>query len=253
MAKSMRSEEILTPQFRASFVNVFTPKTTQNGKQKYSVTMLIPKSEDISLLQQTVQSLAQAAYPEQWQYVLQESHPIKDGDTAPYKKGKNMGRRMCEVNPEMAGCWVVELTSNQKPPLVDHNVQPMIDPGQFHSGHWAWARVNAFSWGGEYMGISFGLNMLQKVPANGRDESPLGGGVAGDPAAAFAPIPADPSMAVQPPMMAPPPASQPAPVQQAPVAMNAPQYAPPPVPYPAPAPTPAPMQPTPVTTGQVFG
>ena len=230
-----RSEAIMTPEARLCFPALFTPKVTQSGKEKYTATLLIPKTVDITALQNIVTQTAQQQWPDQWKQIPW-NNPIQDGDTAVFRSGKNVGKRKCDVYPEYAGHWAVDATKQARdrnnqvvppPPVVDQNVQKVLDPEVVYSGCYVIANVNAWAYQNQQYGVGIGLNAVQKV----RDGERLGN-AAPDPETLFAPLPSAP----QAPMpQAPQYNAPPAPPVQQPQAPQ--QYAPP-------------VQP--VTNGQVF-
>lgn len=180
-------DKVMTPEFRASFADVFVPRAPEEGKEPvYAVTMLFAKDADLSALK----AAAKAAAIEKWgadqnKWPKNLKLPFRDQGEKDYDGYE-------------AGCIFVRASSKQKPGLVDANVQPIIDPSEFYSGCYARATVNAFAWGGAahqkgQNGVSFGLQNIQKIhdgeAFGGRskptdDFAPVGGGVAGGPAPA---------------------------------------------------------------------
>lgn len=45
MAKIMNGNRVVTNEVRLSYANVFTPKSINGGDEKYSVSLIIPKSD----------------------------------------------------------------------------------------------------------------------------------------------------------------------------------------------------------------
>jgi len=153
------SDNVKTPEFRMSFVNVFQPRATNpdgTGEKKYSLVMLFPKGADLSALKADVARVSK----EKW------------GDKIP----KGLRNPLKEVDPEerdeyQPGMVRVSATSKQKPGLVDAKVQPIIDESEIYSGCWGRASVRAFAYDvNGNRGVSFGLQNLQKT----RDDAPFG-------------------------------------------------------------------------------
>lgn len=153
---------ILTPEFRASFVYAFRPQASlEEGKEpKYSVTMLFKKGADLTALKK----VAHQAAVEKW------------GDKIPpnlYSPFRDQGEK--DYDGYEAGAIFLTATSKQKPGVVDQNVQDIINEADFYSGCWARATVRAFAYGGAgtkfKAGVGFGLQNIQKL----RDDKPLGG------------------------------------------------------------------------------
>lgn len=160
---------MLTGRFRASYAQVFTPQSMNGGEPKYSISMLIPKSDTATLnaiyaeiervKNEAIQTTFQGKVPPQLQM------PIHDGDGL-RPSGEPFGE-------ECKGHMVLRASSRNKPSVVDMNVQPIIDPNQFYSGCYARATVNFYAYNQNgNRGIGCGLNNIQKLeegePFSGR-------------------------------------------------------------------------------------
>ena len=162
------STTIVTGEARLSYVNVFTPKASQNGGDpKYSVTVLIPKA-DVST-KQAIDAAIQQAISEAAEKGIQlppyPNIPIHDGD----------GTRQSgdEYGPECKGHWVFTASTKQKPEVVDANVQPIISPTEVYSGCYGRVSIRFYPYNSNgRKGIGCGLGNVQKL----RDGEPLGGG-----------------------------------------------------------------------------
>lgn len=143
--------KVVTPEFRVSFPQVFTPKGFNDQEPKYSVVMLFDKKTDISALKKA----ASAALTEKW------------GDKSKWPKNLRLPFRdgaEKEGTPGYENCIFVTASSKQKPGLVDKDVQPIIDQSDFYAGCYARATLNAFAYDmAGNKGVSFGLNNLQKI------------------------------------------------------------------------------------------
>ena len=155
---------------RLSYVSVFQPKPPFNnpaGEPKYSVTILVPKSNTAAkaLLDQEIARAIEAGVSSKWGGVRppQPAICVHDGDAPRPSDGSSYGE-------ECRGCWVFSASSKQAPFVVDGQVQPIIDPTQVYSGVWANVSVTfyAYNQAGK-KGIGCGLNGVQKV----RDDTPL--------------------------------------------------------------------------------
>ncbi|NND99723.1 MAG: DUF2815 family protein, partial [Pirellulaceae bacterium] len=49
-------------------------------------------------------------------------------------------------NPLLAGCFILKAKSNQKPRVVDGNVQPIMDPSLPEDGDWCYFSIRLFSY-----------------------------------------------------------------------------------------------------------
>lgn len=158
----MASENVMTPEFRVSFPNVFRPgKALQEGaKPKYSLTMLFPKGADLSKLK----AAAKGAAVDKW-----------GADEKKWPKNlrlpfRDQGEKEFEGYEE--GAIFINATSSNKPGLVDSQVQDIIEEHEFYPGCYARATVRAFAYDqAGNRGISFGLQNVQKT----KDGEPLGG------------------------------------------------------------------------------
>lgn len=156
------AENVMTPEFRVSFPNVFRPQAPlqEGGTPKYGLTMLFKKGEDLSKLK----AAAKAAAEEKW-----------GADQAKWPKNlrqpfRDQGEKDFEGYED--GAVFVSATSKQKPGLVDAQVQPILDEAEFYPGCYARATVRAFAYDAAgNRGVAFGLQNIQKL----RDGDPLGG------------------------------------------------------------------------------
>ena len=155
----MSNGNILTPEFRVSFPNVFRPQKPmqQGGEPKYGIVCLFPKDADLKELKKA----AQAVVKEKW------------GDKPPKNLRspfRDQGEREYEGYEE--GCIFFTATSKQKPGLVDADVQDIIDETEFYAGCYARASVRFFTYDvNGNRGVGVGLQNVQKL----RDGEPLGG------------------------------------------------------------------------------
>lgn len=155
---------------RLSYANLFQPKPPYNnptGEPKYSVTILVPKSNTSakSLIDQEIARAIETGVSSKWGGVRppQPAICVHDGDGPRPSDGSAFGE-------ECRGCWVFTASSKQAPFVVDGQVQPIIDPTQVYSGMWANVCVTfyAYNQAGK-KGIGCGLNGVQKL----RDDTPL--------------------------------------------------------------------------------
>lgn len=156
---------------RLSYVNVFKPySNSPEQAQKYSATILLPKSDLASKqsLVAAIQAATQKGLTEKWNGVMPPvvANPIHDGDGVK-QDGTPFG-------DECKGCWVFTASSNadRQPQIVDRNVQPILNQSEIYSGVYANVAINVFPYihTGK-KGVGFGLTHIQKV----RDGDVLGG------------------------------------------------------------------------------
>lgn len=159
---------LVTGKVRFSYANVFEPRKNPNGDEKYSLTILIPKSdvntyqnimnEMNKVLQENVASVFNGVMP------ANPKMPIYDGDGV-RPSGEAFGA-------ECKGHWVMTANSNTAPEVVDANCQPIISKNEFYSGCYGRAslRFYAYNQNGN-KGIGCGLGNVQKL----EDGQPLDG------------------------------------------------------------------------------
>lgn len=151
---------LVTGKVRFSYAYVFEPRTTQNGETRYSVTILIPKSDLVTkqkidaeiarVLQESVNSTFGGIKP------TNPKTPIHDGDGLK-PSGEPYG-------DECKGHWVITANSKEAPEIVDANLNPIMSKTEFYSG--CYGRVSlrffAYSTNGN-KGIGCGLGNIQKL------------------------------------------------------------------------------------------
>lgn len=153
------STKVVTGKVRLSYVHVWEKYSPDPVKQepKYSVTLLIPKSDTVTM--DKINAALLAAYDKGKSKLggkkfEQVKTTLKDGDTD----------ADLERNPENAGCWYLTVSANTKPGIVDAQVEPILDQSEVYSGIYARVSMNAFAYdAGVNKGLSFGLNHIQKI------------------------------------------------------------------------------------------
>lgn len=162
---------VTTGKVRLSYCQIWQPKAPQNGGEpKYSVTILIPKSDaaTINALYAEMEQAKQAGITNAWKGVLPPivKIPLYDGDGV-RTSGEPFG-------PECKGHMVITASSKAQPQVVDLNVQPILNQAEVYSGCYGRVNLNFFAYDqAGNRGIGCGLNCIQKVA----DGEPLSGGV----------------------------------------------------------------------------
>lgn len=153
---------------RWSYANVWTPKSINGGTPKYSVSLIIPKSDTVTI--QKIRAAIEAAYKEGEAKLKGNGRsvpalsvlktPLRDGDAER------------PDDEAYADAYFVNANSTTAPGIVDADRQPIIDTSEVYSGVYGRASINfyAFNSNGN-KGIACGLNNLQKIC----DGEPLGG------------------------------------------------------------------------------
>lgn len=153
---------------RWSYANVWDPKSINGGAPKYSVSLIIPKSDTQTI--EKIEAAIKAAY-EEGQSKLKGNGksvpslsvlktPLRDGD---------LERPDDEAYKDS---YFINANSPSAPGIVDADRQPIIDRSEVYSGVYGRASVNFYAYNANgNKGIACGLNNLQKI----RDGEPLGG------------------------------------------------------------------------------
>lgn len=165
--------KVLTGEVRLSYVNLVAPRANNsdpNADPKYSVTLLIPKS-DLAVKQNIDASIEAAAADAQgkiWNGVRPPVMPI------PIHDGDGVRDNGTPFGPECKGCWVMTASSKQKPQVVHQSdINTELLPQDIYSGMYARVTINFFGYNQRgKRGVGCGLGNVMKT----RDGEPLAGG-----------------------------------------------------------------------------
>jgi hypothetical protein len=177
MEVNKKSNRVKTGIFRLSFPALFEPKAgPEGGKEKYSITMLFPKSD-----QKSLNILRKAAYDEivrkwgqdrtKWPANLRAMDfrtylSITGKDGWPFRDGD------AQTLDGYAGMVSIKASSNEPPGVVDQRVQPVQDAGEVYAGCYCRATIVPFVFDKPInKGVSFGLRNVQFV----KDGQPFSG------------------------------------------------------------------------------
>ena len=167
------STQITTGKVRFSFCNLFAPRSIDGGPAKYSVTLLIPKKDKTTFEKiKTAMDAAKSAYIQRNSGKKLPSnlkHTMHDGDGERPNGG--------DFGEECKGCYVMTVSSNNPPVVVDSGKNPILEPRDLFSGCYGRAIINFYVYDTNgNKGISAGLNGVMKLS----DGEPLSGGVVTD-------------------------------------------------------------------------
>lgn len=156
---------VVTGEVRLSYANLFEPKSIQGSKPKYSVSLIIPKSDKATLAK--IEAAIDAAI---------EAGTAKFGGKRPNKAALKLPLRDGDTERDdeaYANSMFVNANSTTPPQVVDESLAPILDRSQVYSGCYGRASITfyAFNTNGN-KGIACGLGNVQKL----RDGEPLGGG-----------------------------------------------------------------------------
>lgn len=148
------SSMVVTPEFRASYVHIWTPQKSEEGQDVYSVTMIFPPDADLSGMKR----------------IAVEAKESKFGKDAtgkfksPFRKGTEEEFNLAK-NPEFRGNIVVPARSYGRPVgVVGRDKKPIVDKNLLYSGCFCIASVVAYGYERKgNRGVAFGLQNLMVV------------------------------------------------------------------------------------------
>ena len=153
---------------RWSYCNVWEAKAINGGTPKFSVSLLIPKTDTVTV--KKIKAAIQAAYREG------EAKLKGNGKTVPpltaIKTPLRDGDAERPDDPAYAGHYFLNANSATAPGIVDADCQPILTRSEVYSGVYGRASISFFAFNSSgNRGVACGLNNLQKI----RDGEPLGG------------------------------------------------------------------------------
>lgn len=158
---------------------LFALQTTQSGKKQWNVTILYPKSADLTPLHNLALEAATAEWGDKAKQMIKDGiikSPFLDGDG---KQGKS--KKTGEPHAGFPGHTFIRCTSGEdyRPKLVNSQLLPITSKGELKSGDYGYAVLNAFTWENREngKGITFGISIVMKA----KDGESLGGGGSADP------------------------------------------------------------------------
>ena len=159
---------ITGPDTRWSYANVWEAKSINGGTPKFSVSLIIPKSDTRTIAK--IKAAIEAAYREG------EAKLKGNGKTVPplsaIKTPLRDGDTERPDDPAYANAYFINANSATAPGIVDANLQPILERSEVYSGVYGRASIKLYAFNSNgNKGIACGLNNLQKI----RDGEPLGG------------------------------------------------------------------------------
>ena len=169
MANFSNPMKVITgPDTRWSYANVWESKSINGGTPKYSVSLIIPKSDKVTV--EKIKKAIQAAYEEG------QSKLKGNGKTVPalsvLKTPLRDGDLERPDDEAYANSYFINANSATAPGIVDADRNTIIDRSEVYSGVYGRASINLYAFNSNgNKGIACGLNNLQKI----KDGEPLGG------------------------------------------------------------------------------
>lgn len=161
---NINKTKVVTGEVRLSYVNLWEPKAGLNGgKEKYSVSIIIPKSD-----KKTIDKINQAidAAIEEGIGKFGGKKPNKNTIKLPMRDGDTE-----KDDDAYKNSYFINANSIIAPQIVDRKVEPILDKSEIYSGIYGRVSLNFYAYNvNGAKGISAGLSNVQKL----RDGQPLG-------------------------------------------------------------------------------
>lgn len=155
-ATTTDATKVITGLVRFSYVHVFEPTAVgDQTEKKYSVSLLIPKSDKVNLdkIKKAINAAREQGKADKWsgKFPANLKMPLRDGDVE-------------KESPEYAGHFFIGTSSKTKPQVVDKDLNPIMDQDEFYSGCYGRASINFYPFNANgNKGVAAGLNNLQKL------------------------------------------------------------------------------------------
>lgn len=168
MAKFVIPTKVVTGPCIFSYLNCWDPKAINGGTPKFSVSLIISKTDTRTI--EKINAAIQAAYDEG------QSKLKGSGKTVPALSAIKTPLRDGDVerpdDEAYKNSYFINANSSTQPGIVDADRQPILDRSQMYSGVKGRASINLYAYNvNGNRGIACGLNNLQKLS----DGTPLGG------------------------------------------------------------------------------
>lgn len=149
-----KANEVVTGKVRFSYAYVWEPKADDKGVLKYSVAILIPKTDTRTI--DAIKKAIKAAYEEGKTKLNGKSlssirTPLRDGDVEK------------PDDEAYAGMMFLNAKNIHKPKIVDSAIEEIIDRDEFYSGCYGRASINMYVYTKGSLGVGVGLKGLQKL------------------------------------------------------------------------------------------
>lgn len=169
--KKLSDTSVRIGEVRFSYAHVFEPRSTNGGEPKYSVSLIIPKSNTaaVKLIEDAVNAAKQLGKSSKWGGKIPGNckTPLRDGDTDR------------EDDENYANCYFLNASASTKSkPAVKvadgGELFDAMDGDEFYSGCYGAAVINFYPYDANgNRGVAAGLNVVVKT----RDGDKLSGGV----------------------------------------------------------------------------
>lgn len=161
-------QKVITgPKTRWSYANVWEPKSINGGSEKYSVSLIIPKSDTVTL--DKIHAAIEAAYQEG------QAKLKGNGKTVPALAAIKTPLRDGDLerpdDEAYKNAYFINANSPNAPGIVDADCNRILERSEVYSGVYGRASITFYAYNANgNKGIAVGLNNLQKIS----DGEPLG-------------------------------------------------------------------------------
>lgn len=165
MAMKNNNTKVITGKVRLSCAHVWEPVSINGGEEKYSVSLIIPKSDTKTVkdIQAAVDAAIDAGLGK-----FGGKKPNKDAIKLPLRDGDV--ERPDDENYKDA--YFINANARTAPQIVNRKVQPILDRDEVYSGCYARVSITLYAFNSNgNKGIACGLGNIQKL----EDGEPLGG------------------------------------------------------------------------------
>lgn len=165
--KKENPTKVVTGLVRCSYPHLDAPYAFGDEKARFSVTILIPKSDKKTI--NAINEAMQAAFEEGGEKMfgnlpfksVKVSKPLRDGDDEVAEKPEKI-----EYNDML----FLKASSDRAPKLVDRDLQPILNPNEIYAGCWIRVSLKFYAYDNVQKGIGVWLNNVQFW----KDDTPFG-------------------------------------------------------------------------------
>ena len=161
MTKPVNQTKVITGRVRFSYCNILEAKATvEGGQEKYSTSIIIPKSDTATL--EKINKAIEAAYKEG------EAKLRGNGKTVPTLASIHVPLRDGDVekadDPAYKDSYFLNASSISAVGVVDAALNPILDPNEIYSGMYGKVSISFYAYNKNgARGIAVGLNNVLKL------------------------------------------------------------------------------------------
>lgn len=149
------STKVITGKVRFSYANVWEPRSINGGDEKYSVSIIVSKSD-----KETMNKIGQAIELAKKQGAAKLTGEIPENLKLPIHDGD--AERADDEAYENS--YFINANSNLKPGIVDRNLKAIVDESEFYSGCYGRASIVFYAYNSNgNKGVACALQNLQKL------------------------------------------------------------------------------------------